>query len=216
MLFKQLLKKILPSSLLFKIKLLKLSNQIQQWQDKQYGLPFPISEHAKQLTIEYYQRKYAYSTFIETGTYLGEMVNAQKKNFSKIISIELDKSLHLKAVKRFASYPNIIILQGDSSNVLPEIINDLNEPAIFWLDGHFSNGITAKGDKECPIIEELDAIFKGKNLNHVLLIDDARLFIGKKDYPTLEFLKEYVFSKNPQYSFKVIDDIIRFEILPNS
>jgi hypothetical protein len=43
--------------------------------------------------------------------------------------------------------------------VLPLIIKDLNEPAIFWLDGHYSSGITAKGDKICPIFEELDSIF---------------------------------------------------------
>jgi hypothetical protein len=94
--------------------------------------------------------------------------------------------------------------------VLPLIIKDLNEPAIFWLDGHYSSGITAKGDKICPIFEELDSIFNNKPLNHVLLIDDARLFVDEDDYPTIEKLTKYVKNKNNNYQVEVKDDIIRF------
>jgi len=80
--------------------------------------------------------------------------------------------------------------------VLPEILEKINKPAIFWLDGHYSEGISVKGDKKCPIIEELDAIFNNKKLNHIILIDDARCIIVKGDYPTIEKLTEYIKSKN--------------------
>jgi hypothetical protein len=44
----------------------------------------------KQMAIAEYQQKYGYGTLIETGTYLGDMIEAQKKRFTHIISIELD------------------------------------------------------------------------------------------------------------------------------
>ena len=58
-----------------------------------------------------------------------------------------------------------MIVQGDSGKVLSEILLEINEPAIFWLDGHYTAGITARGVKECPIFEELDCIFNTKELN---------------------------------------------------
>jgi len=114
------------------------------------------------------------------------MVQAQKNRFNKIISSELGIDLFWEAKKRFKDERHIIILQGDSGNILPIVLKDINEPVIFWLDGHYSGGITAKGNKVCPIFEEIDAIFSGKKYNHILLIDDARDFNGYVDYPTIE------------------------------
>jgi hypothetical protein len=149
---------------------------------------------------------------IETGTYLGDMVEAQKGKFKNIISIELSVSLFEKARNRFRNDKNVQILQGDSGKVLPNILKEISEPVIFWLDGHYSEGITAKGEKECPIFEEIDAIFDSLDLNHVLLIDDARCFDGNGDYPTIDNLVDYVKSKNVKYSVEVKNDIIRFTI----
>ena len=104
------------------------------------------------------------------------------------------------------------LCKGDSGKVLPDIMLKLNEPAIFWLDGHYSAGITARGDKDCPIFEELDAIFSKKNFEHILLIDDARCFIGEDDYPTIEELTNYVRSKNEKYQVDVKHDTIRYVI----
>ena len=149
---------------------------------------------------------------METGTYLGDMVEAQKKQFKKIITIELGIELFNEAKKRFFNDKNVRIVQGDSGKVLPDILKGITEPAIFWLDGHYSEGITAKGDKDCPIFEELNAIFCNSKYNHVLLIDDARCFIGKGDYPTIEELTDYIRGKNEKYNVEVKCDIIRYVI----
>ena len=95
-----------------------------------------IFTYCKQKNIQNYQNKYGYKLFIETGTYLGDMMEAQKEHFEKLISIELSAVLHQKAMKRFEQYSHINILQGDSGIVINEIINSTNEPALFWLDGH--------------------------------------------------------------------------------
>ena len=85
-------------------------------------------------------------------------------------------------------------MQGDSGNVLNQLVPELNSAALFWLDGHYSGGQTAKGEKECPIYEELKSIL-ASSLEHIVLIDDARLFIGQHDYPTIEELKDFVIYK---------------------
>lgn len=180
---------------------------IRNWHLK--GCPVPPPHLVKQQIILEYKQKYGHTIFIETGTYLGDMINAQKKNFSKLISIELSTSLFEQAQKRFHKNKHICIFQGDSTTVLPNILPSINKPAIFWLDGHYSYGITAQGSKDCPIFSELEAIFSMKK-NNVILIDDARHFIGNGDYPSLSELETFVKNKS-LYRFKVEHDIIRLE-----
>ena len=207
---KEFLRPFIPQMVLNSLKRQHQKKLIYEWTKK--GCPVPPPHLVKQETISEYQKKTGYTTLIETGTYMGDMVEAQKARFKKIISIELGVDLFKKAQKRFKNDKNVLIVLGDSGKVLPEILLDINEPAIFWLDGHYSSGITAKGDKECPIFEELDSIFSSTNFNHILLIDDARCFIGKGDYPTIEKLTEYIRSKNENYKVEVKNDIIRYVI----
>jgi hypothetical protein len=140
------------------------------------------------------------------------MVEAQRENFKKIISIELDDELCRRAQNRFKKDSHITIVQGDSGHVLPKILKDIHEPVIFWLDGHYSGGVTSKGETECPIYEELSAIFNSDANRSILLIDDARCFIGDENYPTIEKLTRYVQEKNEKYRVEIKHDIIRFFI----
>jgi len=185
----------------------KKNKEYKQWLKN--DCPVPPPHLVKQLVIKELQKLYNYKYFIETGTFLGEMVDAQKNSFDKIISIELGKDLFEKAKQKFCNDKNVVIYQGDSGKVLVDIMKDVKEPAIFWLDGHYSAGITAKGEKDCPIFEELDAIFQNSQLNHILLIDDARCFIGEQDYPSIKVLSDYIQSKNSKYIIEVKDDVIR-------
>ena len=171
------------------------------------GMPYPTPHIVKQFAINRYRQQYALTTLIETGTYLGDMVNAQKNQFGRIISVELSLKLAELAQKRFRLYPHIQILSGDSANVLKQITPTLTSSALFWLDGHYSGGITAKGDTECPIFSELEAIFSN-NHDHIILIDDARCFIGKGDYPSLEELTKFISQRDSRYRISVEHDII--------
>ncbi|MFA6925249.1 MAG: hypothetical protein WC223_13470 [Bacteroidales bacterium] len=177
------------------------------WKIKGKYLPPP--HEVKQKIIHDYRKKFNYNILVETGTYRGDMVYAQRRFFKKIISVELSETLWQKAVKRFKKNNKIKLFQGDSGKLMSEIMKEIDQPAIFWLDGHYCAGISTKGNTECPIYDELDAIFKAKKFNHVLLIDDARCFIGKNDYPTIDELSEYVRKNNPASEFEVKDDIIR-------
>ncbi|MFZ1678239.1 MAG: hypothetical protein WBP41_16865 [Saprospiraceae bacterium] len=192
----------------------KLTNQFNQrdfdrWQKA--GRPAPPPHYIKQMTIHEYQKKSGYTVLVESGTFLGDMVESQKKSFKKIVSIELAPLLFKKAKKRFQNDHNVTIVWGDSGEKLREILDDMDEPVILWLDGHYSAGVTAKGNKACPIYEEIDAIFDSVNRrDHMILIDDARLFIGKNDYPEVNELTDYIQHKNGKYKAEVKDDIIRY------
>jgi hypothetical protein len=166
----------------------------------------------KQNVIFEFQKSSGLDILVETGTYRGDMVEAQKQFFRKIYSIELSMKLYQMAKKRFSKDKNVEIVQGDSGRMLSSIVTKLDKPAIFWLDGHYSGNITAKGEKECPVFEELDAIFNGKIKNHVLLIDDARCFIGQGDYPTIDDLTKYITDKNPAYKLEIKKDVLCFTI----
>ena len=175
--------------------------------------PVPAPHIVKQKIIQSYQNLTGINILVETGTYLGDMFEAQKNHITSLYSIELGQELYEKACLRFENERAIHLFQGYSGKVMPQIMVELKESAIFWLDGHYSAGITAKGDKECPIFEELDAILnKASNFSHVLLIDDARCFIGQGDYPTIEALSEFVLAKDPRYKLEVKHDVIRFTI----
>jgi hypothetical protein len=182
--------------------------QIRQWRAK--GSPLPPPHAIKQQVIASYQQKYRHDILVETGTYMGDMVEAQKRRFRKIYSIELGEDLYNAAAQRFSRHSHITILHGDSGRVLPRVMKEITGPAIFWLDGHYSAGVTAKGEKDCPIYEELDAILAGEDKGHILLIDDARCFNGEGDYPTIAALTNYIHNKSKNYNVEVGDDVIRF------
>lgn len=169
----------------------------------------PALDSVKRQTLKEYGTKYDLSCFVETGTYLGDTVEAMKQDFSKIYSIELDQKLADEAGARFKDESKITIVQGDSAKLLPKILAEISQPTLFWLDGHYSAGFTAKADKETPVMEELSCIFNWPNSNWVVLIDDARCFRGEHDYPTLKNLKKFVLEKIPGAIFEVKNDMIR-------
>lgn len=180
---------------------------IANWEKR--GKPAPPPHAIKQSRIIEYKNKFNLNILVETGTFQGEMVEAQRRNFSKIYSIELSPEYYKKAVEKFKRFDHIHIIEGDSSIKLKEITKLLNGAALFWLDGHYSGGKTAKGDLNCPIYGELDTVFS-TNQEHVLVIDDAKDFNGTEDYPTVEALNKYVLSKRPNYKMDVRDNIISF------
>jgi hypothetical protein len=180
------------------------------------GRAGPTPHLIKQALVKEYAKKFNISILVETGTFMGDMVSAMKQEFDTIISIELSKSLYRRARKKFSGMSHIQIVRGDSAKVLPKILSAINEPALFWLDAHYSAGFTEKGDSETPIKRELDYILKHPISKHVILIDDARCFTGQNDYPSLVELKQIVESNKPHFYLQVMEDIIRIHPRNNS
>lgn len=180
---------------------------INNWQRK--GRPKPPPDEYKQYIVKYYRTILKYKYFVETGTYLGNMIEAQRNNFEYLFSIELSYALWKNALQRFLLHKHICILHGDSSKLLEKVIAALDGPAIFWLDAHYSGGFTARGSNDCPILEELAIILKQKKYNHLILIDDARLFREAHNFPNIDTVMRHIKSLNPSYKCFILDDIIR-------
>jgi hypothetical protein len=181
--------------------------EIIKWEMK--GRPIPPPSGIKAKIIKEYAKQFSTDIMIETGTYEGDMVASMSDVFNQIFSIELSNDFYHEAKLRFAKYPHICIMHGDSSEILPQILPSINKPCLFWLDAHYSGGITARGDFDTPIISELKQILSHPIKNHVILIDDARHFTGLNDYPTIEKLKDFIRQECPDCVFEVADDIIR-------
>jgi len=182
-------------------------NEIRKWEMN--GKPLPPPHVVKQRVVKEYARIFSVNILIETGTYCGDMVYATKNTFKSIFSIEIDKDLFEGARRRFVKFGHITIVQGDSTQVLPSILPSIRSPCLFWLDGHYSGGITGKGELETPIVQELLHITKHPIKEHVVLIDDARCFVGSGNYPTIQELHDLILSRFPGHVFQIKDDIIR-------
>jgi hypothetical protein len=170
--------------------------------------PAPIPHVVKRRVIHEYAKRFRIRTFVETGTYLGDMLAAMSGRFDDLYSVELSDVFFDKACARFAREPHIHLRRGDSARVLPEILAELRQPALFWLDAHYSGGSTARGVVDTPVADELVQLLAGAH-DHVILIDDARDFNGTHGYPTIEQLREMVAAERPSYELSVAQDIIR-------
>jgi hypothetical protein len=134
--------------------------------------------------------------FIEGGTYFGGTAKEMAQYFEHVYTIEKSKKMYLLAQNNLRKCKNVTLLKGDTREYLNEII-DKNDNLLFWLDAHWSGGDTYGADDECPLMEELEIIFKS-NKNFIILIDDARLFLSPPPLP------------HKLHEWPTYNDIIRF------
>jgi hypothetical protein len=173
------------------------------------GRPVPPPSLVKQNVLRSYGRRFSLRTLIETGTYFGDTLYALRDDFARLYSVELDPRLHQWARARFARLPHIELLCGDSRVLLPTLVAQLREPCLFWLDGHFSGGLTACAGGITPIIQELQCVLAPGAADHVVLVDDARLFRPEEGYPPLQQIVDLVSEMRPAWTCEVDEDIIR-------
>lgn len=154
--------------------------------------------------------KFKSNVFIETGTYQGMSVkNALELGFKEIYSIEVCGELQKKNKSIFHN-KNVFLYTGDSLVILPIILKQLNEPAVFWLDAHRTNG-GGVGLDEYPIISELKLIREHNVKTHTILIDDRRLF---KEWGVDEkLIKDMLKEINKEYAIYCVDGHIQNDIL---
>ena len=136
---------------------------------------------------------------IETGTCKGYGAKALAGTFPRVITIELSEALHREARERLAPFPQVTCLLGNSSDLLPGLLDGLGqEPAFFFLDAHWSgdrtvnwaeskwkgygldtahlgpSGAIPSGPEQCPLAAELTAIVRHCRGHACVLIDDVK------------------------------------------
>jgi hypothetical protein len=110
--------------------------------------------------------------FIETGTFHGDgIMAALGLGFEKIYSIEILSENYEYAYNRWEQYKNVKLYLGDTSIMLKDVMNEINEESFFWLDAHFNSSE--------PTYKELDIIELHNIKTHTILIDDIDLYFNK-------------------------------------
>jgi hypothetical protein len=174
----------------FPNRLRTLIREYRNWAKVNFQAPSP--HYIKQACL--IRNSFPNATWIETGTYLGQTTQVLSKNGLKVYSIEPEPTLFINAYNYFKKFNNVEILNGTSEQIFPNLLSKINGDVNFWLDGHYSAGITFKGTQDTPILEELKNI--ANNLNNFkkvcILIDDIRCFNPQiaeySTYPSVDFL----------------------------
>jgi len=116
-----------------------------------------------------------YPIFIETGTNQGDTIRAMEPHFLQLHTIEISEAYYNRVGLQYKGNKTRFIL-GSSEKVFPELLPEITHSAVFFLDGHWSSGDTGRGEKDCPLIEEFEAIRDHFRHSGIIIVDDYRLF----------------------------------------
>lgn len=134
--------------------------------------------------------------FIETGSQYGHGIDvALQCDFEKIYSVDIDSKYHAHCTNRFPEQiesKQLELFIGDSAKMLKNILDQIDEPATFWLDAH---GGWGGGGTICPLIPELKQISEHHIKTHTILIDDRRMFgkywgVGLSEQDVIDLVKD--------------------------
>lgn len=179
------------------------------------GIPmYIISEFLKEIQI---------NTLVELGTAGGASAKEAAKHFKEVITIELNENRPEYDV----SLVNIKWLIGNTIDILPGLVNgfikykedykseDDHEYVLFFVDSHFDGDKPAGSkNKDCYLLEELEIISRYSQ-DAIVIIDDARLFMGNppqpndaSQWPSIQSIFKLFSEKYPYHFTTIIDDYI--------
>lgn len=122
--------------------------------------------------------KFFPSVYIETGCAGGDSIQTaiESKAWDWIVGIEYDVDVFRQCNERFADYPKVVLLNGDSAELLRTAMRFLHGKKKFvFLDAHKDD---PANEGSYPLINEIATIVDpGFEWNiDLLVIDDVRLF----------------------------------------
>ena len=183
------------------------STVYRDWADREFAAPSP--HFVKQMVL--LRNGVRDATWVETGTFMGDTTDVLFKVAKMVYSIEPEPTLFSKAEQKFSHTSNVKIINGLSEDVLTKLLPTISGNICFWLDGHYSGGITFKGPQETPIVDELEAI--GRNVAQmgkvVVMVDDIRLFDPRTPefsaYPPVDVLVDW--ARKTNFNWHIEHDI---------
>jgi hypothetical protein len=154
------------------------ATEINAWLD--------ASDAYKRQEMKRYQARYGLETFVETGTFRGDTVEAMRYTFKEVYSIELDRGYYESLQRRFTGVANVHLLYGDSAVILPELLGAISKTnTLFWLDAHAGNpiratttpeqnyrGLVGVGKYDFSGLPELEYLLGQGLSNCVIMVDD--------------------------------------------
>lgn len=159
--------------------------------------------------------------FVETGTFRGDSIIRARPFFETLYSVESIRENYQSAVDRIGADDAVHLHCGDSVDFLRELAPKLaDDSVLFWLDAHWCGTETAVDTRsataQCALLEELSAI-GSLNLRSVVLIDDARYFLGPPpapndvaQWPTFDEVLRALRALSADHEVAVADDVVIF------
>ena len=99
---------------------------------------------------------------------------------------------------------------GNSRDVLPRLVPLFagDNRVLFWLDAHYSGGVTYGQQDECPLLDELTIIFENlsENKDIMILVDDIRVFGVNPSYPSKASIIQL--AANRGFSWDIVFDVM--------
>jgi hypothetical protein len=149
-------------------------------------------------------------TLLESGTFVGGTVEYFMAHAQRIISVEVEPTLFADAQRKFHGVSNVELVFGDALHLIPGIVDQLEDPPLIWLDGHFSEGVTGAGDEIEPaasILAQLGAVRTPAGTT--IVVDDLRLFGSHPDFPGLDELVQRARQGFPEARIRVgLDSLV--------
>lgn len=162
--------------------------------------------------------------FVETGTYMGDGIQrAIDSGYKTVYSCDVNRDLVDQAARRFAG-ANVHVALGASGDVLPGILSQIDERAVFFLDGHamppdptskhFSPSTLVPGREDdpsayAPLRDELELILAHSVKDHIILIDDRQCFgTWMFNGLTESEICHAVVSSEPEYEFHYFENVL--------
>lgn len=134
--------------------------------------------------VKQLSEEYRLKFLVETGTFSGESALWAESMGFVVHTVELSHNRRESLTDLFKDKPNIHFYSGNSAVVLEQILEKLEEPALIFLDAHYSPD-SSSGQ---PIMDEIRMI-KHCHVKHIIMIDDARLF-GNGNWPIIQTVLE--------------------------
>jgi len=181
----------------------------KQWRKRDFAENSPFFVKRKVLLNNSYGKYW-----IETGTYFGQMTRFLSGISFQVWTIEPDLYLLENAKKISKRFNNIQFIHGTSETTLEKLLTEVSKitkDLNFWLDGHYSHGLTFKAEVDTPIKFELEVIrnFEKSFSNITIFIDDVRCFEKNEgiyeDYPSLNYLVDWANLNG--FNWKIMHDI---------
>jgi hypothetical protein len=150
--------------------------------------------------------------WVETGTFRGQTTRNLASMGKFVVSIEPSEYLYNEARLELRDCGNVELLHGTSEEKLETAIQEVKSKGYsslsLWLDGHYSDGPTYKGEKDSPIVYELHVVERALSYfdNLTVLVDDVRCFDPENpifsDYPTINYLVDWATRLNLKWTIE--------------
>jgi hypothetical protein len=169
----------------------------------------------KHQVLAEYAARFRPRIFIETGTLRGDTIKAMllTGQFDRLYTMDVNPVYAQKAQRRFARFPQVHALHGDSGTLLRTVLSLEDGPCLFWLDAHLAGTHHDHYVIHAPLRQELATILAHpRAAEHVLLIDDAWYFDNeewREVLPSIRDIEGIIKARFPDWVFEVDLDILR-------